>query len=228
MFLENLKDQLIGRLQSYWDSLRESSAYIQASERYAGYPRSTQILIVVGLCGLLALFLFLFPNSYIESAREQYALYEETADLIRDLDKVNREAGELENLPKGLASAEMSNLIRSALDRARLQPDQIVSVEGQSMTKDAASEGKGLLWKSFPAEQVIANLKKLNLRQVVEIGRNVETLPAGLVLLDLALTATPDDPHYFDAVYTFASFQLAADVDKPAPRAAKPARFKGR
>jgi hypothetical protein len=55
-------------------------------------------------------------------------------------------------------------------------------------------------------------LKKLNLRQVVEISHRLQTLSPGVKLMGLDVRENLGASHYFDAVFKLASFSVPEPV----------------
>jgi hypothetical protein len=225
VIFENLRDQVVDKALSYWDSVQETSLYMRLSERYAGLSNPIQNLIVIASAVTIALILFLIPYSYYSDSTEQLEVFQDTAFTIKALDKVNRSAAELQSLPRSFSSEEMRSTLQQVFERSRILPEQIASITTATVEKSPSGGAGGMIWKNSKSEQVVANLKQLTLLQIVALGRSVEMEFQGMVFLDLAIKATNEDPHYFDVSYTFASF---SQDEAAVPPADSKQRSKGR
>jgi hypothetical protein len=83
-----------------------------------------------------------------------------------------------------------------------LTPEQMTDV----IELDSRSLGTALVDKSIKQSGVGVNLKKLNLRQVVDLGYTLQDLYPSVKMSGLEITASTQDPHYFDVLYKLIIF----------------------
>lgn len=220
MALEDLKDQLNERAQAYWSRIQESSLYIRLHEKYADLnPTSQRLVLAVGSI-LLVLFTLMIPWSYISSSQQSVADFEANKAILRDLFRVSRASAELASAPPQLDPSTLSSQATAQLQTMNLQAEQIAGVT----VVDNAQGGPKLPGVPNAVQQkgIEVRLKKLNLRQVIEIGYQLLTLQrTGLKMTGLTVTASSPDPHYFDAMYRIISFSLPTPVEPVKPAAGK-------
>lgn len=224
MAFEDLKDRLSEQAQGYWSRIQESSIYIQLHEKYADLNPTSQKIVLVVSSLVLALITLMIPWSYISSSQQSVADFEMNKIILRDLYRVSRASAALEGAPPQVDPTQLVSRAQSQLGTMALQAEQIEKV----IPVDNALGGPGIpgVPKQVQQKGIEVTLRKLNLRQVIEIGYQLLTLQPGLKMTGLTVTATASDPHYFDAIYKVISFSLpspAADV-KPAPKRGTPPR----
>lgn len=220
MAFEDLRDQVSERATAVWSRIQESSIYIQLHEKYADLnPTSQRLVLAVGSV-LLVLFTLMIPWSYISSSQQSVAEFESNKSVLRDLFRVSRASAELAAAPPQIDPNTLSSRATTQLGTMNLQAEQI---EGVTVVDNA--QGGAKLPGVPPAVQqkgIEVRLKKLNLRQIIEIGYQLMTLQPGLKMTGLTVTASSPDPHYFDAIYRVISFSLPTPVEP-----VKPANKKG-
>lgn len=208
MAFEDLRDRLSEQAQGYWSRIQESSIYIQLHEKYADLnPTSQKIVLVVGSF-LLVSFTLMIPWSYISSSQQSIAEFEENKAILRDLHRVSRASAALEGAPPQIDPSALADRARAELQKMPLQEEQVEKV----IPVDNALGGPGIpgVPKAVQQKGIEVTLRKLNVRQVIEIGHQLLTLQPGLKMTGLTVTASSPDPHYFDAIYRIISFSLPA------------------
>ena len=219
MAFEDLKDRLTEQAQGYWSRIQESNLYIQLHEKYADLnPTSQKIVLALGST-ILILVTLMIPWSYISSSQLSIADFEANKLILRDLYRVSRASGELEGAPPPVDPNGLASRAQSQLQTMNLQAEQIEKV----IAVDNALGGPGIpgVPKAVQQKGIEVTIRKLNVRQVIEIGYQLLTLQPGLKMTGLTVTASIPDPHYFDAIYKIISFSLpapAADVKAPPKR----------
>ncbi|MCB0394800.1 MAG: hypothetical protein KDD25_09580, partial [Bdellovibrionales bacterium] len=85
--------------------------------------------------------------------------------------------------------------------------------------------------KEVRQENIVVNLKTLNLRQIVAVGRTLQSVHPFVKLMNVEIVATAKNDHYYDARYNLAGFyppEVAGgdegDTRKPTPSRRKPVR----
>jgi type II secretory pathway component PulM len=174
MAFEDLKDQLSERAQGYWSRIQESSIYIQLHEKYADLsPTSQKIVLGIGSL-VLIFFTLMIPWSYISSSQQSIADFEANKTLLRDLFRVSRASAELEGAPPQVDPNALATRAQSQLGTMSLQAEQIEKV----IAVDNALGGPGIpgVPKAVQQKGIEVTLRKLNVRQVIEIGYQLLTL----------------------------------------------------
>jgi type II secretory pathway component PulM len=222
MAFEDLRDQFSERAQAVWGRVQESSVYIQLSEKYADLNPTSQKIVAVVAILLVSLFTLMIPWSYISSSNTSLALFEENKALLRELYRVSRASSELQGAPPQIDPGQLQGRAQGQLTSMGLQAEQ---VGGVTIIDNAQPGGPQLpgVPKAVQQKGIEVTLKKLNLRQIIEVGYQMMTIQPGLKMTGLTVTASAPDPHYFDAVYRIISFSLPGP-----PPEAKPAPGKGR
>lgn len=217
MAFEDLRDQLTERAQTTWSRIQESSVYIQLSEKYADLNPTSQKIVLVVASLALVLVTLMIPWSYISSSSTSIEEFEANKVLLRDLYRVSRASAALEGAPPQVDPDALASQAQAQLGSMALQAEQIEKVT--PINHVFGGPGIPGVPKSVKQGGVEVTLRKLNVRQVIEIGYQLLTLQPGLKMTGLTVTASSPDPHYFDAVYRIISFSLPAPPadTKPAP-----------
>ena len=150
----------------------------------------------------------MIPWSYISSSQQSVLDFETNKMILRDLYRVSRASSALEGAPPQIDPTALASRAQSQLQTMSLQAEQIEKVAAV----DNALGGPGIpgVPKAVQQKGIEVTLRKLNLRQIIEIGYQLLTLQPGLKMTGLTVTASSPDPHYFDAVYRVISFSLPA------------------
>lgn len=198
--LTDLTDKAKENLQSLFEKIQETSLYIRLSERFENMSPRLQKL-VLSLIALIIAYLFLtFPLSTYDVASEKISIFEGQRQLVQDLFKVST-AGQIAlpvDPPPPLN--DLKSQIESRLQQAQLLPEQL----------------KGVSLDSVPAyfpEQIVdgaisVSLAKLNLRQVVDIGYQIQSISTGMKMIDLVVQANRTDGRYFDVIYKLMTLKV--------------------
>jgi hypothetical protein len=133
-------------------------------------------------------------------------------------------AAQLGNVPEPISLSDARALIQDRLREARLLSEQIAAVKNI----DASSLGPSLAPDNIIQEALEVNLKKLNLRQVVEIGHSLQGVHESIKLAGLDVVATAEDDHYFDVNMRLIKFALPMEEKAEEPEAEAPRGRRGR
>ncbi len=212
---EKLRDQFL----ELWGRIQETSIYMSLREKYESMNPRAQSAILAGGSMLAVLFVFSFPYSYISESRDYVTSFEENRELIRDLLKASKTLKEPSPLPPGVPPEALSQDISRALEEFHLVQEQVTPAQptGEKVTT--------LVPEGVRQTGVILQLKKLNVKQIVEISHRLETLSPGVKMMGLEITENTKPSHYFDVTYKLASFSV--DVTPP-PAEGKPGGKGGR
>lgn len=230
MTLDDLKDQLREQWTELRGKIEESPAFNTLRERYETLTPSAQLGVKAGAAIFAIMVVVYFPYSYFSSSSDSVALFEEKRSLIRKLLRASRTANDGGSVDNPPASAQLIENVRSQLQGFSLLPEQI----GDISSIDNTALGGRYAPKEIEQEGIGVNLKKLNIKQVIEIGHSLQTaLGQGVRLVGMDVRAASPDPHYFDVVFKLARFSLPmSPASTPAPganrRGGRPAPGKGK
>lgn len=201
MNIDDLKDNLKSQFGQTWSRIEESSFYNQMKDRFENLSPTNQKLTLMGAGALLALVVISIPYSYYSTSTEYVATYEEKRGLIRELLKVTRESSEVPDLPSAPSAEVLKSNIENQLRMANLLPEQLKGIE--VMTAETSLIPKGLLESGLRI-----SLAKLNLRQIVDIGYNIQAVSPSVKMNDVNITANSEDPRYFDVDFKLVSLAV--------------------
>lgn len=209
MAFEDLKDQLKERLSESWSKIEESALYNTLRERYETLPTGGQLGIIFGTV-LVVIFLVLsVPLSYFNSAAEFNSQFNDNRSLIRGLLRASRLASDSTAVPQAPSAVELKNQIQNMLTSFVLQPEQI----GPMLDLDlkTLNFSNVIPTKTLQQEGIGVSLKKLNLKQTVDIGFELQKINPSVKIAGIEVNANQPDPHYFDVLYKLVVFNMPAD-----------------
>lgn len=211
MNLDDIKDNLKSQLGQTWARIEESSIYNQLRDRFENLSPTRQKLVMVATGILLALFVISIPYSYYATSNQYVLEFEDKRNLIRELLKVTRESSEVPDIPAAPSGDMLRGTIESQLRNANLLPEQMKGIE--VVTADT-----GLVPRSLLEAGVKINLAKLNLRQIIDIGYNIQSISPSVKMSDVNVFSNGEDPKYFDVefkVVTLAVPQIVIPAAEP-------------
>jgi hypothetical protein len=205
MALDDVKDNLKEQAKAIWSRVRESDAYLQLSEKYQslspdGQKAALALSLVVGFLIVMAV-----PWSFYSSSQTSVEDYEVKRDLVRELFKVNRETAGLPPAPAPIGASELEGLARQNLSNARLVPEQIVGVT------ETPANVAGIA-KTIEQTGIAVSLSKVNLKQIVDIGNDLQNMQSTARMMGLEIKASAADSRYYDVVYKIVAFAAKPDV----------------
>lgn len=209
MNLDDIKDNLKSQLGQTWSRIEDSSAYNQLRDRFENLTPTNQKLTLMGAGAVIALLIISVPYSYYSTSTDYVGTFEEKRGLIRELLKVTRESNEVPDLPVAPNADMLKGTVEGQLHMAKLLPEQMKSIE--VMTADTNLIPKGLLESGLRI-----SLAKLNLRQIVDIGYNIQAISPSVKMSGINITANAEDPRYFDVEMKLVSLAVPqAHVEMP-------------
>lgn len=212
MALEDIRDNLKDQLRQISGNIQESSTFISLKEKYQGYSSTGQKGILAGAIVLSLLLLLSVPYMFYAGSQTSMEDFEGKRTLVRDLFRATREAGSLPPPPPPISSSELQNNARNLLNGARLQAEQIVGVAETPMTVTGIP-------KTVEQAGILVSLAKLNLRQVVQIGHELQNIHPMARMNGLEVKANIADPKYYDAAYKIVAFSAKPEATPKPTRA---------
>jgi hypothetical protein len=209
MNLDDIKDNLKSQLSQTWGRIEESSFYNQMKDRFENLSPTRQKLVLMGAGALAALFVISIPYSYFSTSTDYVSEFEEKRNLIRELLKVSRESSEIPDIPVAPNGDALRGTIESQLHAANLLPEQMKGVE-------VVTAETSLVPKSLLETGLKVTLAKLNLRQIVDIGYNIQNISPSVKMNDVNIFANSEDPKYFDVEFKLVTL-LVPQIHIPEP-----------
>lgn len=202
MNLNELKEKLRADAQVTWEKFQDSPVYSQLKDRYDNLSPAMQKLAIFGSVALLLLVLLSTPMGSYTNAGIQEQEFLERRQLIRDFLKAQRSSQDLPNLPAAPPTETLRAQIQGQATMARLIPDQIGSVE-------EVRKASSLIADNLLSTQLQVSYKKLNLRQVIDLGTQLQNLSPSVKLKDMNMIASTTHPQYFDVDFLVAVLNLS-------------------
>lgn len=216
MAFEDLRDNVREQVRQISGTLQESSVFINLKEKYQGLTPTGQKLSLIGAGVASFLIVMAVPYMFYSGSQTAMEEFEEKRTVVRDLFRVTREASSIPAPPPPIAAMDLQNSARNTLNGARLQAEQIVSVNEATITIPGIP-------KTIDQAGILVSLAKLNLKQVVEVGHELQNIHQMARMAGLEVKANVADPAYYDVVYKIVAFSA-----KPEAAAKGTSRTRGR
>ena len=213
MAFEDVRDNLKEQLRQISSNVQESSAYINLKEKYQGYSPTAQKGILAGVVALSFLLIMAVPYMFYSGSQTSMEDFESRRTLVRDLFRATREAGSLPPPPPPISSSDLQNNARNLLNGARLQAEQITGVAETPVTVTGIP-------KTVEQAGILVSLSKLNLRQIVQIGHELQNIHPMARMNGLEIKANVTDPKYYDAAFKIVAFSAKPEAT-PKPSRSK-------
>jgi hypothetical protein len=220
MAFEELRERIQSESKAQWESFQQSSLYIQVKERYENLTPVMQKVTLVGFSLFFAYLVLSIPLGYYSQSSTYVSEFEEKRQLIRDLLKSSREAQESPNLAIPPSVDSLKAQIETQIQSAKLLPEQNAGTEilGEKPKMIPGNLSQGVLR---------VQLKKLNVRQILDLGHQFQTVNSSVKMTDLVMQANPEDPRYFDVSYKLAVLAVPSQIES-APEPEAPPKRRGR
>lgn len=203
MAFENLREQIKDRWNDLAQQIQETSTFNSLRERFESQSVAVQRLIIAAILIFSGLFLLTMPYSFYGQADEYLVQFEENRDLIRGLLRASRAASETPPLPSPQDSDSLRANIESVLRAKRLAADQIGDIQAVPDTP-----AKEMAPPIVVQSGVVAQVRKLNLAQVLDVANSLQNLGPGTKLIGLDLVQSKDQTHYYDMIAKIVHFGL--------------------
>lgn len=197
MAFEELREQLVSKLKDAAAQIQESSLFQNLKEKYDDLPVAQQRATLITSVILIGLFVFSFPYTNWSLSHESVGSFESKRALIRDLLKVTKETSELPMLPPAPTTGQIQTDMQMRIQSFQLLQEQMGPITPEEPTSSA-------LIPANRQEGVIkVTLKKLNLRQIVDITHDLQSMQPAVKLRNLSIDANLQDARYLDAILEF-------------------------
>ncbi|CAE79462.1 hypothetical protein AB1A81_07220 [Bdellovibrio bacteriovorus] len=209
---DDLKEKLVSDARVTWERIQESGAYNQLRDRYENMTPAMQKLTLVGGVALVSLIILSVPYGKYTQSTEYVGEFESKRMTIRELLKVSRESSDVPQIPQAPSMDMIRNNIDNQIKAANLLPEQIKGTEVQE-------NNSNLVPKNLTEGLLQVSLAKLNIRQVLDLGYQFQSINPSVKMKDMVMTANREDNRYFDVVYKLVALAVPA---APAPEAPEP------
>lgn len=225
MALEELKERLSQQAKDLGSKIQESALFQTLKEKFDDLPSNQQKIVVILLVVVVSFFTFSFPYENWSTSSASIAEFEERRQLIRDLLKVTKESNEMPSFPPAPELGQIKTDIEMRLQQFQLVPEQMGGINVEMPINSA------LIPSSRQEGGLKVLLKKLNLRQVVDITAQLQSMLPSVKLKNLNIDSNLQDPRYLDATFDFTvikipqvSMEMSAE-DEPAGKPRGKGRF---
>lgn len=201
MNLEDLKDQIKEEFSRIAGEIQDSSTYNTLREQFETLPSHIQKLIISGGAAIVVLIILSIPLSFLSSAGTYMSEFEEKRSLSQELIQVSSEVQNAPRMPEGLSASQMQTRLTSRLNQFNLVQEQMAGISPIN-----AAQAGSLAPSGLQQEGVQVQLKKLNLKQMVDIGAMLQTTHPSIKMTGLSVQANPEDERYMDVVYRLVSY----------------------
>lgn len=198
---EDLKEQISTSLKHSWEQFQETALYNQVKDRYENLSPTGQKLSIVAVLFFVFLIVFSFPWGFYSKSSEFVGEYESKRSLIRDLLKVSRESNSGPNIPAPPPLDAVRTRIEGLMQQSQFTPEQVRGVE-------LLSEKSQMIPADLTEGVFKVSLTKLNLRQVIDFGFQLQSLSQSIKVKDLILNTNAQDPRYLDVTYKLLTLKV--------------------
>jgi hypothetical protein len=221
MAFEDFRENIASGFKYRWEQFQESDLYISLNEKYENLSPKKQKLTVAGIAVALVYLFFSIPYGYYSSSSEMVTSFEDTRGLLRDLLKASKDAQNLPEIPVPPNVEALQAQVTQQLQAARLLPEQI---QGNEISQEKPNFIPGTL----TAGVVKVSLSKLNVRQVSDLGYQLQAISPSVKLVDLSMEANTKYPRYFDVIYKLAILNIPEPTEmSPEPPPPRPKKRGG-
>lgn len=203
MNLDDLKDGISGNARATWERIQESGAYNQLRDRYENMSPAMQKITVFAGIAAATFFVLSMPYSYFTASQEYVSEFEGKRMTIRELLKVSRESADVPQIPPAPSMDSLRSSVENQIRSAELLPEQI---KGTEVVDDISK----LIPKNLSEGVLQVSLAKLNLRQILDLGYQFQSISPSVKMKDMVITANREDYRYMDVVYKLIALAVPA------------------
>ncbi len=202
MALEEVRERLSQQLKDLGGKIQDSPVFQSSKEKFDDLPANQQKVIVILLAVVVSFFLFSFPYENWSASSASVIEFEDRRELIRDLLKVTKETSELPSFTPAPELGQIKTDIEMRLQQFQLINEQIAGINVEMPANS------NLIPTSRQEGGIKVMLKKLNLRQVVDITAQLQAMEPAIKLKNLSLDSNLQDARYLDAVLEFVVIKI--------------------
>jgi hypothetical protein len=193
--IDELKERLKSDAQQTWERFQDSDLYAKGKDRYDNLTPTMQKIVLYGSAVVLLLVLLSTPYSTYVVSKDNESEFLDRRQLIRDFLRADRASGDMPDIDVPPSVESVKQQIQNQAAVAKLIPEQIGAV--QSTLPTSKIIGKDQLDGEFKV-----NYNKLNLRQVVDLGAQIQNISGSVKLREMDVIANSEDPRYLNVIFT--------------------------
>ncbi len=202
MAFEGLKDQLKDKWSELSAEVQDSPLFNTLKEKYQELPPLGQKGVFYGSIFLLLFLFFSLPQSlFFDPASSLLEEFDTNRKLSQGLLRAGRTGQTASAVPPGPSFEELRPQVSGLIQNMGLLPEQIG--ETSSLAENPAGN---LLPAVLRQVGLQVQLKKLNLKQIVDIGYRLQGLHPSVKLMGLDISTAPSETHYYNVSFKLVSF----------------------
>lgn len=210
MIIEDIKDQLFVLSKRWMDKIEETEQFQKIQERFQLLPPQIQKILLFIISGTAALLIFLIPYSSFQDSELSLEEFQSHRQIIRSLNQLKGTKSVSTLFPQPPEIENLKSNIEGQLSGSNL----VKNIQGPFFVNSSPEEAGTLIPSSRIQSVLIVQLKKLNLKQVIDAGFKLQNLHASVRLKDLMLKTNVEDPRYLDASFEVFTFNVP-DLNPP-------------
>lgn len=203
--LQQIIDQLKDTIGARWEQFQETDLYIQLREKYDNLSPVAQKSVIFGSIGFVFLILFLTPYGWYSTSEEYVVSYEDNKNMIVNLLEVSQEVKKIPAQSQSIRSTELKSLMDKIVSDKGIAKEQITNFSEVKLTNPT---GSTLIPANVDQNGVELSIKKLTLKQIVDLSYEFDRISPITKTLILEMKASKDDVHYYDTLFKVASFSV--------------------
>ncbi|HRK08122.1 MAG TPA: hypothetical protein PLZ57_10165 [Pseudobdellovibrionaceae bacterium] len=206
MNLDELKDRLIGVLQSIGSRIEESELYARLREKFDTLSAPIQKVIVGSVVTLILLIIFAIPYSMYSNGSDTILYHEDHRDALVEMYRIEREKRLIPAPMSQLTAMDLPRSLESLALTANIPRDQVEAVN--EFDNATAPGGSARIPKSIQQRGARISFKNLNLTQIQQYGQKLMNLDPNARITGLEIQAGTQGAGYFDAAFKVVIFSL--------------------
>lgn len=195
--LQAMRENLSQQIKDLGHKIQDSPAFQQLKEKYDDLPRSQQITVLALSGAFVVFFVFSIPYDNWSRSSESILQFEAQRELVNELHQVVKETSESSVFVPAPPLGQIKADIEMRLQQFQLVPEQIGTIQADP------SSTQGVIPLNRQEGSIKVPLKKINLRQLVDIVSEIQRLPAGVKLVNFKVDSNVSDPRFLDALLDF-------------------------
>lgn len=197
MALKDITDQLSQQFAELAQKIQDSPAFQSLKEKYDDLPSQQQKLVLLLTGGLLIFFVFSIPYDNYSQSDESVVVFENQRQLIKNLIDVAKETSSGAQFFPSPPIGQIKTDMEIRLQQFQLLPEQLGPLQAD------ISSSAGLIPSNRQEGSIKISLKKLNLRQLVDITAELQKVNLNARLGSFKIDSHLADPRYLDAFLDF-------------------------
>lgn len=194
---QDLTAQLKQQFSELLNKVQDSPIYQNLKEKYDDLPTQQQKVVLILIGGFLIFFIYSIPyDNYVQSD-SSVIVFEDQRQLIKNLIDVAKETSSGTQFFPSPPIGQIKTDMEIRLQQFQLLPEQLGPLQAD------VSSSAGLIPINRQEGSIKVSLKKLNLRQLVDISAELQKVNLNARLSSFKIDSHLADPRYLDALLDF-------------------------